>query len=260
MRIHTKGFSLIEVLISLVIFTSLSLSMMNVFRQTTRSERQIEKVIRSRRVVRNVTSAIKNDLQTIIYLPPYSIWQESYRHYQLYLNSQYESDYITDYFPEENKLFFQEFISPRMGFEGTESAFYFTSPFSTDPSFSTVRVTYLIDRCEKVLCLIRKTTPLKQNLSEGWDLEFEEQVLIKDIKTFKVEYFVNDEWSDEFKPRNRKGLFFPLPLPSALRIKVEFQNKNMDFYVPFYSFLTSRKIITPSTLMEDKSKKKEDAS
>ena len=251
-----KGFSLIEVLISLVIFTSLSLSMMNVFRQTTRSEQQVEKVIQSSRTIRNVTSAIKNDLQTIIYIPPYSIWQESYWHYQMHLKDKYESDYMEDYFPENNKLFFQEFIPPKMGFKGEKNIFYFTSPYSTDSSFSTVRVSYRIESCEKeLLCLIRRTTPLKQNLSSEWDDEFEQQVLIKDIKEFQVEYFFEDEWKDDFEPPQREGLFFPLPLPLALRIQVKFQNHNMDFYVPFYSSLTSKEMLSPSKLLQNKNKK-----
>ncbi len=249
----SKGFSLIEVLISLVLFTSLSLSMMNVFNQTIRSEKQIEKFIRSNRAIQNITSAIKKDLQTIIYILPSNILQRSYQHYKLSLQDSYEGDYMTDYFPENNKPFIRKSVYPKMGFEGDENSFYFTSPLSTDAAFSTVRVAYVIEPCPNegtIRCLMRKTAPLDQKLSSEWNnSEFEKkQVLLKNVETFQIEYFNQEEWLSEFRIPIRRGLFFPLPLPSALRIVVKFEDQNMDFYVPFYSTLLSNKITSPSLL------------
>ena len=61
---HSKGFSLVEILISLILFTALSLSMMNVFKQTTRAQDQMEKLIKKRRVLTNISYAVRKDLQT----------------------------------------------------------------------------------------------------------------------------------------------------------------------------------------------------
>ena len=252
-KIKTRGFSLIEVLISLVLFTSLSLSMMNVLNQVTRSEKQMEKLIRESRMVQNLTHAIKKDLQSIIYILPRDIPDLSYSHYFLHLKDTYQADYYENYFPIEN----QEFIrhpaipAPKVGFIGDEESFYFTSPFSTDSNFSTLQVGYVVEPCPnqgRTQCLIRKTTTMDQDLSfDWWNDKFEKrQVLIENIQNFQVQYFFKEEWKSEFKIPYSKGLVFPLPLPIALRVIIERKEKDdIDFYVPFHSTLLSNKITRP---------------
>ena len=249
----SHGFSLIEVLISLVLFVALSISMMDVLNQTTRSEKQMEKLIQANRIIQNVTYAVKKDLQTMTYIPTTYIANLSYEHYFLNLRGQYQADYYEDYFPENNKPFIRNESFPKMGFTGDENSFYFTSPLSTDSRFSTVRVAYVIEPCPdqgRLQCLMRKTAPHSQTLSSERNSEFEKkQVLVENVKKFQVEYFNQGEWISEFKEPIRKGLIFPLPPPSALRLIIKMEKNNIDFYIPLHSTLLSNKITAPKTFV-----------
>ena len=250
---HSKGFSLIEVIISLAIFSVLAIYMMNAIKQTQRSEKQITQIIKKRRVLKNISYALRQDIQTLLSVST-NIQYLSYKYYKLHTASEFQSDYldsrpdISDYI--QNKINF-----PTAGFVGEEQAFYLTSSLNEKPF--QLKTGYLLEDCPSGSCLVRKTALQDNRDLSSFDPDSEEkQTLIEGVKLFSLSYFDGEDWKSEFTPPPLKGVYFPLPLPLAVKIKIEFQNSNepLSLSIPFYQALFSQKIFNQKKVDMPKNK------
>lgn len=252
---NSKGFSLIEILISLILFTALSLSMMNVFKQTTRAQDQMEKLIKKNRIITNISYAIRKDLQTPMVVATDSSHQ-AYFTYWNYLrdpkrnNGKVESDYITDYLDDEG-YYSRNFMFPFAGFKGDEQSFYFTN------AHPRLKVGYVIENCpsSNSSCLIRKTAPIDDRaLDEFPDSETQSTVLLEEVNELTLQYLNarNKEWTNTFNIEYPANFYnFPLTFPLAVKMDIELENSDpLSLSIPIYPSILSHKIHSPTKIPE----------
>lgn len=252
---NSKGFSLIEILISLILFTALSLSMMNVFKQTTRAQDQMEKLIKKNRIITNISYAIRKDLQTPMVVAADSSHQ-AYLTYWNYLrdpkrnNGKVESDYITNHL-EDGNYYSRNFIFPFAGFKGDEQSFYFTN------AHPRLKVGYVIENCpsSNSSCLIRKTVPIDDRaLDEFPDSETQSTVLLEEVSELTLQYLNarNKEWTNTFNIEYPTNFYnFPLTFPLAVKMDIELENSDpLSLSIPIYPSILSHKIHSPTKIPE----------
>lgn len=251
---HSKGFSLVEILISLILFTALSLSMMNVFKQTTRAQDQMEKIIKKRRVLTNISYAVRKDLQT----PLMTAIDHSRIAYQVYWNylrdpqwnnGQVESDYITNYLDDEG-YYDRNFIFPVAGFMGKEQSFYFTN---AQPRLKTA---YLLEDCpppSSSRCLFRKTAPIDDRALDDFPKEDSQSTsLLEGVLELNIQYLNarNKEWTRTFTMESPTNFYsFPLTFPLAVKMEVKLENSEpLSLSIPIYPSILSHKIHYPKKI------------
>lgn len=254
----SKGFSLIEILISLILFTTLSLSMMNIFKQTTKAQDQMEKWIKKRRVVTNISYAIRKDLQT----PLMTSGDNSHTAYQVYWsylrdpkwnNGKVESDYITDYLDDEG-YYDRNFIFPMAGFMGKEQSFYFTK------AHPRLKTAYLLDNCpppSSSRCLFRKTAPVDDRALDEFPVEdTQSTALLEGVTQMDIQYLQarNKEWVSTFTSERPTNFYsFPLTFPLAVKMEIELENSEpLSLSIPIYPSILSHKIHQPKKISTPK--------
>ena len=252
---NSKGFSLIEILISLILFTALSLSMMNVFKQTTRAQDQMEKLIKKNRIATNISYAIRKDLQTPMMVTANSSHQ-AYQTYWNYLrdpkrnNGNVESDYITNHLNDEG-YYDRNFIFPFAGFKGDEQSFYFTN------AHPRLKVGYVLENCPSSndRCLIRKTAPIDdKTLDEFPESETQSTSLVEGVSELNIQYLHarNQEWTGTFNIEYPTNFYnFPLTFPLAVKMDIELENSDpLSLSIPIYPSILSHKIHSPTKVPE----------
>ena len=251
---HSKGFSLIEILISLILFTALSLSMMNVFKQTTRAQDQMEKLIKKSRRLANISYAIRKDLQTPL-MAPANTSHQAYQIYWSYLrdatwnNGKVESNYITNYLDDEG-YYDRRFIFPFTGFLGKEKSFYFTN---AQPRLKTA---YVLEDCpppSSLQCLFRKTAPLdNKSLDEFPESDTKSTSLLEGVTALEIQYLKNKEWIPTFQSETPSNFYsFPLTFPLAVKINIELENaETLSLSIPIYPSILSHKIYLPTKIQD----------
>lgn len=248
---NSKGFSLIEILISLVLFTALSLSMMNVLKQTTRAQDQMEKLIKKNRIRTNISYAIRKDLQTPMMVPTDSSYQ-AYQTFWHYLrdpnrnNGKVESDYITSHLNHEG-YYNRNFIFPVAGFIGNEQSFYFTN------AHPRLKVGYALENCpsSNSRCLIRKTAPIDDKaLDEFPESDTQSTPLLEGVDELDIQYLNarNREWTETFNIERPTNFYsFPLTFPLAVKMDITLENSDpLSLSIPIYPSILSHKIHTPT--------------
>jgi len=252
---NSKGFSLIEILISLILFTALSLSMMNVLKQTTRAQNQMEKLIKKNRIRANISYAIRKDLQTPMMAPADSSYL-AYQTYWNYLrdpnrnNKKMESDYITDYLNDEG-YYDRGFIFPSAGFIGSKQSFYFTS------AHPRLKVGYALENCpsSNSRCLVRKTAPIdNKDIDEFPESDTRSTPLLEGVDELDIQYLNarNREWTDTFNIERPINFYsFPLTFPLAVKMDITLENSDpLSLSIPIYPSILSHKIHIPTKVPE----------
>ncbi len=252
---RSKGFSLIEILISLVLFASLSLSMMNVLKQTTKAQNQIERLIKQNRILANTSYAIRKDLQNPLMIQTDSPHQAYYAYWN-YLrdpkwnNGKIESDFITDYL-EDDGYYKRNIIFPFTGFKGEKQSFYFTN---TRPRLKTA---YVLEDCpaSNAQCLFRKTAPIdNRDLDEFPESETEKTSLLEGVVQLEIQYLhaKNKEWTHTFQMKHPANFYtFPLTFPLAVKMEIELENSEpFTLSIPIYPSLLSHKIHNPKRIAD----------
>ena len=251
---HSRGFSLIEILISLILFTTLSLSMMNIFKQTTKAQDQMEKLIKKRRILTNISYAIRKDLQN----PLMTTTDNSYLAYHVYWsylrdpqwnNGKVESDYITHYLDDEG-YYDKTSIFPVTGFTGREQNFYFTNA----QSYS--KTAYILEDCPPPSadrCLFRKTAPIDdKNLDDFPEKDSQSTSLLEGVNELSIQYLnaKNKEWTSTFQSEYPTNFYsFPLTFPLAIKMEIELENSEpLSLSIPIYPSILSHKIHSPTKI------------
>ena len=247
-----KGFTLIEVLISLVLFVSISLSLMNVINQTTRSQDQVEKWIKKNRIMKNVSSMIQKDIQNVIRVRNTAHW--TFDSYIGYLKENGHDDFFQNHLTSEDQIFLYSQPFPFTGLAGKAQELYMT--LSTNGT-NIVKTAYMLETCKnkknpsiESQCLVRKTSSLLQNheLMELDPESIQVQNLIENIENFHLEYFDPDskEWIDVFlpPPPPQRRTYFPMALPLAIKMKITTSSdqNSLEMNIPIYQSILSDKI------------------
>lgn len=251
---NSKGFSLIEILISLVLFTSLSLSMMNILKQTSKAQDQMEKLIKKSRILTNISYAIRKDLQNPLMVSSDSSYQayQTYGHYlrdMKWNKGKVEIDYITDYLDDEG-YYDRSFFFPFSGFAGNTQSFYFTN------AHPLLKVSYALEDCPTASnsrCLIRKTAPVdNRSLDEFPESDTKSTSLLEGVTELKIQYLNarSKEWADTFKQELPNNFYsFPLTFPLAVKIDIQLENEEpLSLSIPIYPSILSHKIHSPKKI------------
>ena len=253
-----KGFTLVEVLISLFLFVIISLSMMQAFNQTTRDQKQIDRIIKENRKLHNTFYAIRKDLQRAWGAPNMSNWM--YRAYKQHLDHFEESSYFTSELPDEDRIYFTEQHFEKTGFIGKEESFFFTNlTTGVKENPPVMKTAYTLEDCPLnedpstlSKCLVRTTSfLLGGDIDDLHEESKNETKLLGNIQTMKVSYFhfQDNEWKNEFYPTLLKGMFFPHPFPPAVKIDFEFeQNGSRSLVIPIDVSLLSQRIFHEETI------------
>ena len=247
-----KGFTLIEVLISLVLFVSISLSLMNVINQTIRAQDQVSQWIKKSRIMKNVSYMIQKDIQNVIRTRNTAHW--AFDSYIGYLKENGYDDFIQTYLSAEDQNFLYSQSFPFTGLAGKTQELYMT--LSTNGT-NIVKVAYMMEACKnkkelsiESQCLVRKTSSLLQN-HELTDLDSDStqvQNLIENIESFHLEYFDPDskEWTTEFLPPSpsQQTTYIPMTLPLAIKMKITkpSDQNSLEMNIPIYQSILSDKI------------------
>ena len=234
---------------------TLSLSMMNILKQTTRAQDQVEKLIKKNRILTNISYAIRKDLQTPLMVPTNSSHQayQSYWHYlrDVKWNGKVESDYITDYLDDEG-YYDRSFIFPLAGFIGEEQSFYFTN------AHPRLKVSYALEDCpapSNSRCLFRKTAPIDdRSLDEFPESDTQSTSLLEGVTQLEIQYLnaKNKEWASTFKTEYPTNFYsFPLTFPLAVKMDIELENSEpLSLSIPIYPSILSHKIYYPTKISE----------
>ena len=247
-----KGFTLIEVLISLVLFVFISLSLMNVINQTTRSQDQVNKWIKKNRVIKNVSYMIQKDIQNVIRTRNTAHW--AFDSYIGYLKENGYDNFLQTHLNAEDQTFLYSQPFPLTGLTGKAQELYLTLyKNGTD----IVKTVYMVETCKnkkkpsiESQCLVRKTSSLLQN-HELMDIDPEStqvQNLIENIESLHLEYFDPDsrEWIDVFLPPSppQRKIYFPIALPLAIKMKITTSSSqnSIEMNIPIYQSILSEKM------------------
>ncbi len=236
--------------------------MMNILKQTTRAQDQVERLIKKNRVLTNISYAIRKDLQTPLMVPTDSSYQ-AYQTYWNYLrdtkwnNGKMESDYITNYL-DDGGYYNSSFIFPFAGFVGEEQSFYFTN------AHPRLKVAYVLEDCpgpSNAQCLLRKTAPMDDRaLDEFPESDTKSTSLLEGITQLEIQYLnaKNKEWANTFKLEPPTNFYnFPLTFPLAVKMEIELENSEpLSLSIPIYPSILSHKIYNPQKVSDPPRQKK----
>lgn len=233
---NKKGLTLLEVLITLSLFTFISISLVRMTKKTTEYKKKVTKSIQNTRYSRNVLQIIRKDIRNIFYTKDMNalthvLWRKEN------LNPKKPT------IEQQSKL---------KAFENTVESYLFTSvPFSggiigktnslhitslsnthnqeSDKNSDQSTITYYLKPCkdrenkkEESSCLWRKFSPIiNQELDNLKD--YDEVVLLEKVKKFQIFYYdrFSDEWLKEWKTSSNEKNF----LPSSILIEMEFEDR-----------------------------------
>lgn len=253
LKLH-RGFTLIEVMISLVLFVSISLSLMNVIDQTTQAQKNIERWIQKKRRLNNVSYILQKDIQTAVQAVSVAYW--AYDSYVGYSKERGTEDFLQNYLGSEDQNFLYSRPFPETGLLGNTDEMYLSGS-SKEETRSLFKISYTVEPClDKktnldVQCLLRKTSLMDdKELSELDPDHLQVFPLIKNVKKLQFQYFnsTDKEWKNSFSPpKPSESVYFPPSLPLAVRVTIEFEdsNKNLEINIPVHQMLISQKIHTP---------------
>ena len=243
-----KGFSLIEVLISVFLFSVISISIMRVVDQTTKSQKKVENIIKKGRILNNISYLIVKDLQMSWAAINVKNWIRY--NYKQGLTAKGEADYLSSVMDQEDLVYLERYDFNKSGLVGTEDSFFFTSASQNGHGQTPIiKIGYVVEACEAdgkaSKCLMRKTSLVRGQELDSFHKESLKEIQILDhIKDIKISYWnsVNQEWTHTFAPFLLRGIFFPHPFPMAIKMNIEFDNAEdpIDLSIPiplsFFSF------------------------
>ena len=226
-----RGLTLIEILISLVLFVFISLSMTNIISQTSTAQIQFDRLIEKKRILSNVSQVIRKDLSnSYSWRGPQNFMRSAYREY-LAVNNM--SDYISSYLPLQDRIYFEILhTAPKTGLYGESDHFYLTSASSFENDGpSVLKIGYFLEDCPaeeaSSRCLVRKSSfpAVEGGINSFNNDTLKTTPLLQNIKSFTVSYWnpKNEEWQESFTPPLATGFGLPPLFPPALKLIIEFE-------------------------------------
>lgn len=250
-----KAFTLIEVLISLALFASLSISLTQVINQTTRSQKQIENIVKKNRLIKNTSYLIQKDIKNSLRTTNTFHW--AYDSYARCLMNQFGSlDLLQDYMSSEDQSFFQSSQAfPLMQMEG-ESDFLFFAQVS--PQGVLQKIEYILEDCvneeeENVSCLVRKTSEIIDDIDRTSEETLKTVPLVKNVDELIFSYydFETKDWKDRLEVQTKNPFairtlehsrYFPFSLPFAIKVELKIDDSDLRINIPIESAFLSEKI------------------
>ena len=265
---NAKGFTLLEILIALTLFTFISISLIRMTDKTIQYKKKITRNIKDTKSSRIALQIIRKDIRNAFYRKDMNVLT-----YNEVLSSQDNSTDIDSHnrsqrSSQNNKITAQlkEWMElevlpykPFMhsssgigtvGIVGKNDALYITSRsyirnHENEKSSDQNTITYYLKSCKsredqkkKSTCLWRKFSPdIYKNIENIPTSDYKEFVLLEKVKIFELSYydFPSNEWFSEWRTGNNRRN----TLPDAIRIKIEFENKRkqivkQELHVPLH--------------------------
>ena len=254
--IPKKGFTLIEVLISLFLFVIISISMMDIIDQTTASQKKLDSIIQKNRRLENTIYVIRKDLQMAYSQTNVKNW---IRHrYKNHLESYGESSYFSEFLDAQDQAYFEEYIFERTGLMGEKEFVFFTSASSSiaEGGAPIAKIGYKLQDCpaEKDAgqrCLLRQTSLIHNNTLNELDSDsLKETILLKNVENFEIQYWNQEakDWKSFARETSLKGMFFPHTFPMAVQILLKWQGQSFSMAFPVDLAFLSAEVFTQSSI------------
>ena len=245
---NKKGLTLLEVLITLSLFTFISISLVRMTKKTTEYKKKVTKSIKNTRYSRNVLQIIRKDIRNIFYTKDMNALTHVLWRKENQKNANRNPKKPTE--KASQKQIEQQ--SKLKAFKNTVESYLFTSiPFSggiigktnslhitslsnthnqeSDKNSDQSTITYYLKPCkdrenkkEESSCLWRKfSLVINQELDNLKD--YDEVVLLEKVKKFQILYYdkFSNEWLREWKIGPNEKNF----LPSSILIEIEFEDR-----------------------------------
>ncbi len=257
-RLNVKGTTLLEVLIALVLFTSIAISLMRMTDTTLKYKTRITRNVKDVKFRRNIFQIIRKDIRNAFYITdinaliysPFIIPNElvdsnepgSPKRYTA-LQKKWE-----EFKAKEITPYIYPIVRSSGGFIGKQDSLYITS-FSNLPTREDAEssdqniVVYYLKNCRnrennktQSTCLWRKFSSFINQEMENLK-DYKEFALLEKVKKFQLSYYSisTNEWLKEWKigPDDRNIL------PSAIHITIEFEDKKKqlvknEIKIPIY--------------------------
>ena len=244
---RSKGMTLLEMLVSLGIFTFMFIFITQVVKQSQRQVRKIKQEIHKTSSFDHVIELIKKDFNSVSFLLDLN---DNFRHsFPVKRNLDESSNRLSpDLSNKKLKNSSQKnpvFMSPYFIFKGEEDKIEFVSYSLTDSAQENsleqwMQIRYFIQDCPDVdkssssSCLLRSS-------KRYWNLERERGegealVLFRGFKSLKFSYLIssnvlNQEWRDSWKLERSlsfpgSSIGFPQELPFPFRVKLEVETQD----------------------------------
>ena len=259
---NTKGFTLIEVLIALSLFTFISISLMRMTDKTVQYRKKITRNIKDTKSSRTALQIIRKDIRNIFYRKDMNvlIYNEVFNSQEESDNSQSQSssqrqpqrrskkksqqqqvDERLNEWMELEVLSYRPFMHPSsgigtVGIMGKNDALHITSRSyirnqENEKASDQNTIIYYLKSCKsredqkkQSTCLWRKFSPdIYQDIENISPSNYKEFVLLEKVKKFELSYY--DLPGNDWLREWQTGQNKRNTLPYAIHIKMEFENR-----------------------------------
>ena len=240
-----KGFTLLEVLIALTLFTLISISLMQMTDTSTQYRKKITRNIKDTKSSRKALQIIRKDIRNIFYKKDMNVLiynelkdtnsqddtqKQKLNDNETKVNSQLANWSESEIYPYIPRVHFPTGIIGKQDSLHITSRSYIRHQENEKTSDQNIIIYYLKpcksreDSKKQSTCLWRKfSSHIEQDLESISHSNYKEFVLLEKVKTFEFSYydFPGNDWLQEWRtsPNKRNTL------PYAIHIKMAFENR-----------------------------------
>lgn len=242
MRITTKGFTLIEVMITMLIMATLTILISQSIRTAVKNKRNLEANIRAETMLYDTLRVLKLDIERAFNYTDYffeienlaiqQIEKEKKKNQGQAQVQRQRPQKLTHFLGEKDSLHFTTLNHFRTKYNAQES--------------DQMEVGYFVEGCNRMdgkgstKCLWRRTSPqIDDNVEEGGS----KIVIAEDVQTFELSYRSNreeDEWVDQWRSDNKGRPDHRNKFPHFVRIEIEIENKDSKKVKPAKQNIVTR--------------------
>ncbi len=256
---NSRGLTLIELVIALVLFAVIATSLMRMTEHTIQYRKKLSKTVSSTKMNRTISQIMKRDLRNIFFTQDINALLHTLYSSKTHARKKISIPDTQD--PEEDPIRQAPALNPYLhkqllyfgGLKGKKDQLSFASfsniqAWLNEKSSDQNEVSYYLAGCKsktderkQQTCLWRKSsTQLDQDL-EASD-RYEESIILEKVKSFHVSYFniFQNKWFDEWTTKaNEQG-----SLPAIIRVALDFENNknqlnHQEFILPIYQMQLS---------------------
>ena len=254
---NSKGMTLLEVIIALVLFTFISISLMRMTNTSIQYKKKITRNVKDTKLIRNVLQIIRKDIVNTFYIKDmnslaHTLIIKQNKTSPSSNNEKAPQDRTTIEFNAFEKIEIEPYLSlePHFlgGMTGKSNSLYIVSlsnirnQENAKISDQNIIIYYLKpcknrkNKTENSSCLWRKASLVINQDPENLE-HYNESVLLEKVKKFQLSYYNmhSNEWLKEWETHPTKSN----TLPSNIRIEIEFKNKKnqsvkQEMNIPLY--------------------------
>ena len=246
----SKGFSLLELLVALALFTFLFLFLTQMVRQNHRHVAKIKKDLELVGATHNSINLIKSDLSSVSYF--LDLNYNFRRHFFIDADQEPVVMVSLDFIPNNRESQYPVLLDESVVFEGEakEMEFVSYSVSKNNPYKQWIKIRYQVEDCPDTLssgvCLMRYETELWSDKKESQETELF-LVVSEGLETIQFSYsdnysLIEPEWKDKWEPAIKKTTStdnqltsndssagdYGLPLPA--RVQIIFQGETSQSF------------------------------